>query len=136
MPQLPVVQHEKFAQAMLTSSSATEAYEKVYGKSANSYGPASVTNRKYHIRERALELLRENNADLPQIQKRFAHWLNDDEHPAVSMDAVKTGLRIYGVLDDDSASPIDAITINIVTLDPSLSSGNEDTDNANQENKS
>ena len=107
MPELPIPSHEKFVRNLLTEPSAAKAYQATYDEEMTNRVAASASSRlltNVNIKDRFYELLRESKADLPQIRNRFAKWLNDDDAPTQSWDAVKTGLRIYGILDAEDAS--------------------------------
>lgn len=111
--------HEKFARAVVEKPSYSQAYQSVYDisdpKIASNLG--SRLMEKADIKERVFQLLRENRADLPAVSRRFADFLHSSEHPAQSWDAVKTGLKIYGVLDEDKGvAGAASVQINIVNL--------------------
>ena len=122
MPELANPKHEQFCHNLLTHPTQKDAYLATVPNVTN--GSAMVNASRLlsnaNVKERFYELLRGSGVDLPQITSRFGRWLNDDSAPVQSWDAVKTVLKIYGVLDDGekSASNMQNIQINITTLAP------------------
>lgn len=119
MPALDNAKHEQFCHELIKAPNQTQAYLKavpnVQPDSAAVQASRLLSNA--NVKERFQELLRGSGIDLPHITNRFGRWLNDDNAPVQSWDAVKTGLRIYGVLDaEDKASGIVAVQINIQSL--------------------
>jgi len=119
MPELKNPKHEQFCHELLKAPTQTQAYlntvPNVLPDTAKSNASRLLSNA--NVKDRFYELLRGSGIDLPHITNRFGRWLNDDNAPVQSWDAVKTGLRIYGVLDaEDKASGIVAVQINIQSL--------------------
>lgn len=119
MPELANVKHEQFCHELLKAPSQKDAYlatiPGVTDKTATSNSSRLLRNAD--VKERFYELLRGSGVDLGTISNRYARWLNDDQNPTQSWDAVKTGLKIYGVLDaDDKQSAPANIQVNIVQL--------------------
>lgn len=114
--------HEQFCHNLISQPTQKDAYlatiPNVTERTASVQSSRLLSNSE--IRNRFFELLRESKCDLPHISNRFTRWLNDDEAPVQSWDAVKTGLKIYGILDSDekSGSNMQNIQINITTLAP------------------
>ena len=119
MPALKNPKHEQFCHELLKAPTQKDAYlatvPNVQETTARTESSRLLANT--NIKERFYELLRGSGIDLPHITNRFGKWLNDDSAPVQSWDAVKTGLRIYGILDaEDKASGIVAVQINIQSL--------------------
>lgn len=119
MPELKNPKHEQFCRELLKAPTQTQAYlntvPNVLPDTAKSNASRLLSNA--NVKERFYELLRGTGIDLPHITSRFGRWLNDDNAPVQSWDAVKTGLRIYGVLDaEEKSSGIVAVQINVNNL--------------------
>lgn len=119
MPELANVKHEQFCHELLRAPTQTQAYlntvPNVLPDTAKSNASRLLSNAD--VKNRFYELLRSSGVDLGTISNRYARWLNDDQNPSQSWDAVKTGLKIYGVLDaDDKQSAPTSIQVNIVQL--------------------
>lgn len=117
---------EQFARNLITSSSQVEAFNKTFPTSTATEvrHMASRLATSDNIRSRFLGLLDEAGAGLPVIANRLKHWIAQSDHPSVSMDGIKTALKISGALDpeDQSKSLTQvAIAIGIMTPDGSIS---------------
>lgn len=113
---LPIKQ-EQFCHEVLKTKSASEAYQNVYGATPESArGNASRLIANDNVKERIKALMREQGLSETALLTRLNHWKDSDEHPAVSLDATKTGLKILGAFDDDSASSNKDLRIEIAIV--------------------
>lgn len=103
MPPLKHVKHEQFVQTLVTSPSATKAYQETYQNpnSESSKVNASKLLTIHNVRERLYELLEKRKVGLERVTERFGEVLNDTSEKALSWDAVKTGFKLYGLFSDD-----------------------------------
>lgn len=121
MPPLKNIKHERFAQAVVTKPSYSQAYSSVYG----SQNPVAASNsgsrllENVGIRNRVAELLQGHGITLGKVLQRYNDFLHAQDLPVQSWDATKTGLKMFGVLDsessDNSPQPIQII---VATLAP------------------
>ena len=103
MPILDNIKDEALAQAYVNHPTArfnkTQSYLTVHPDTK--YDSARTTSpgvfAKLSIRERILEIMRENGLSEVETLSRLRRWQNDENNPAVSMDAVKTSLKLFGV---------------------------------------
>lgn len=119
MPPLKNIKHERLAHAILTAPSNTKAYLQVYQNSSEAAARSSVPEilAKPCVRNRIQELLEQKNCGLPRITERFSDFLNDTEDKALSWDAVKTGLKIFGAFDnEDTTKNMQNINISVVKI--------------------
>jgi len=102
---LPIKQ-EQFCRAILKEPSATKAYQEVYPNSTeiSAQSSASELLSKDKVKNRIKELMREQGLSEPSLLSRLNYWKDQDDHPAVSLDATKTGLKIMGFFDDDDSA--------------------------------
>ena len=115
--ELPNLRQEKFCHEVLKTTTATEAYQNVYGATPESSKPnASRLLSNDNVRERIKSLMREQGLSETALLTRLNHWKDSDDHPAVSLDATKTGLKIMGAFDDDSASSSKDLRIEIAIV--------------------
>ena len=95
------LKHEKFAREMLTSKTPTEAIQKVYPD--NILRPHVNGSKLIHnenIRARILELMQENAATSPLGVTKRLDELVSSENEGISMQAVNTTLKVYGLFDE------------------------------------
>lgn len=115
MPPLKNAKHEQFCHELLRNPTQKDAYlatvPNVTPATATVQSSRLLSNS--NVKERFYELLRGSGIDLPHICNRYGRWLNDDRSPVQSWDAVKTGLKIYGVIDDDEKSSNNFTSVNI-----------------------
>lgn len=113
MGPLDNLQHEKFVHNLIESKSQTEAYQKTFpGLDANSSAAsASRLLTLESVRNRILELMNVKVTPERVVDKLSQHL--DSENDGISMDAVKTSLKVMGAFNEDKqAMSID--TVNIV----------------------
>ncbi len=118
--------HEQFVRNTLILDNPTQAFKKTFPTVKESGAPAHSSRlmSNDNIRSRFLGLLDEAGAGLPVIANRLKHWIAQSDHPSVSMDGIKTALKISGALDpeDQSKSLTQvAIAIGIMTPDGNVS---------------
>ena len=122
MPPLKNFKHEQFANKVLTSPTVSKAYESTYQSgynTARANGSTLLANTG--IRSRIQELLRETHASEKDVTGRLSHFIWDDNQPALSLDATKTALKIYGAFEDADAisgCQMVNITISPLTISP------------------
>lgn len=123
MPPLKNIKHEKFARAVVENPSYSAAYKEVYkqpdAKLASDSGSRLLSDN-VGVKNRVIEIMNESRLGLAPIVGRLSKWVYDDDSPAQSMDAIKTGLKLHGALDSDDKSGMNMqnIQINIATLTP------------------
>jgi hypothetical protein len=120
MPPLTNIKHEKFARAVIDKPSYSQAYKEVYEVEGAKVAGNSASRllENVGIKNRVMELMNQSQLGLAPIVARLGRWIYDEDHPSVSLDAVKTGLKLHGALDSDekSSGNIANININIVNL--------------------
>ena len=104
MAPLKNIRHEQFANKILeTEGKQGKAYQAVYpdANPTTAVVNASKLLSSANIRERVLELMQEANGPNPNrvIDKLSAHL--DSENEGISMDAVKTSLKVFGAFDEN-----------------------------------
>ena len=107
MPPLKNIKHEKLVRRIIEKpSSNTQAYLDVYPNVQPDSARSSVTDvlAKPSVRNRITELLEAKNCGIGPITDRFKQFLSDDDEKALSWDAVKTGLKMYGAFDENDGS--------------------------------
>lgn len=105
MPPLKNIRHEKFAEAILETSTNKEAYLKAYPDTDPTKQTAVVNGSKIlsiaNVRERILELMQENPSTRPPRVVERLGQLIDSENEGIAMQAVNTGLKVYGAFSDE-----------------------------------
>lgn len=120
---LPIKQ-EQFCRAILKEPSATKAYKEVYPNASelSAQSSASELLSKDKVKDRIKALMREQGLSETALLTRLNYWKDSDEHPAVSLDATKTGLKIMGAFDDESASSNRDLRIEIAIVPNTVAS--------------
>jgi hypothetical protein len=121
--ELPI-NDEKFSRAMLKTNSGKEAYQEVFPNCTpeSAHSNAHRMMAKEGVKERIKELMREQGLSETALLTRLNHWKDSDEHPAVSLDATKTGLKIMGAFDDESSSSNKDLRIEIAIVPNTVAS--------------
>lgn len=115
MGALKNVKHEKFAHEIINSSSTqADAYKKVYPVTDNvvASNNASRLLDNASIKSRILELMQERESTSPNGIISKLNALISSENEGIAMQAVNTGLKVYGMFDNEkSAINIDSINV-------------------------
>lgn len=116
------LKHEQFARELLIKPSITQAHKATFpdlAPATNRINGSRLVQTNADIRSRVLGLLEESGAGMPVIANRLRHWITQDDHPSVSMDGIKTALKIAGALDpEDSAKNMTNVNIAIGIMSP------------------
>jgi len=128
MPRLKRPKQELFCQELIKNKgNATQAYKDVYtaGNPANAHKHAYQLTNKPHIQHRITELLERDGITLSRLNGKLGEKLDCKKTMVVGkqtikvndnttqMDAVKTGYKLYGLLQNTTQAPqIDARSIN------------------------
>lgn len=113
MGPLENLKHEEFARNLIETKSQQEAYLRAYPESdaLSAKTSASRLLTVENVRQRVLELMNEKLSPSRVVSKLSEHL--DSENEGISMDAVKTSLKVMGAFSEDK--PVNQIeTINIV----------------------
>jgi len=116
LPPLKNLKHERFCHEVTKQPSYSKAYAEVY-KEDNPQALKANASRLIandSVRNRVAEILNLKGLDLGSLSSRLNRWANDEEHPSVSLDAVKTGFKLHGALDSDEKSGSNMQNIQII----------------------